>query len=78
MENFDNNLRECTISYLNGNEINEDYKYFVDKFIYYMGAYCAELKTTDSEILNDDKLYKSVCSLFKSVVLNKQLKIELV
>jgi hypothetical protein len=44
MKNFDKNLREFTISYLKGNEeINEDYRYFVDKFIYFMGAYCANL-----------------------------------
>jgi len=78
MKNFDNNLREFTISYLKGNEINEDYKFLVEKFIYYMGAYCAEMKTTDSEILNNDKLYKSVSSLFKSVIMEKQLNMEVV
>jgi hypothetical protein len=73
MKNFDNNLREFTISHLNGNKIDEDYKFLVEKFIFYMDAYCAEMKTTDSEVLNNDKLYKTVSSLFKSVIMEKQL-----
>lgn len=79
MKNFENNLRECTISYLKGNKISDEDKYFVDKFIYYMGAYCAEMKsTTEYEILYNDKLYKKIFSLFQSVILNKQLKLEFV
>jgi len=78
MKNFENNLRECTISFLKGNEISDDYKYYVEKFLYFIGAYNAEMKTTEAEILNNDKLYKSVCSLFKSVVMQKQLNVEFV
>ena len=43
-----------------------------------MGAYNAEMKTTEGDILNDDRLYKSVCSLFKSVIMEKQLNVEFV
>ena len=78
MENFANNLRECTISHLNGNQINIEYEFFVGKFIYYMDAYCAELKKTQGDILNNDKMYDSVFSLFNSVIIKKQLNLELV
>jgi len=78
MENFANNLREYTISHLNGNQINNEYDFFVSKFIYYMDAYCAELKKTHGDILNNDKMYESVFLLFNNVVIKKQLNLELV
>lgn len=78
MKNFENNLRECTIYFLNGKEINDDYKYYVEKFLYFIGAYNAEMKTTEFEILNSDKLYKSVFSLFNSVIMQKQLNVDFV
>ena len=79
MENFAQILRESTIDFLNGNQINDEYKIYVDKFLYYTDAYCAELKsTTIDDILNNDKTYNMIFNLFNSVILKKQLNLELV
>ena len=78
MENFAQTLRESTIQFLNGNEVENENKLYVDKFLYYTDAYCAEMKTTIEEILHDDKTFNMVFRLFNSVILNKQLNLELV
>ena len=78
MENFAQTLRESTIQFLNGNEVEKENKLYVDKFLYYTDAYCAEMKTTIEEILHDDKTFTMVFRLFNSVILNKQLNLELV
>ena len=78
MENFAQTLRESTIQFLNGNEVEKENKLYVDKFLYYTDAYCAEMKTTIEEILHDDKTFNMVFRLFNSVILNKQLNLELV
>lgn len=73
---FADNLRVCTIKHLKGIEVEEEYKKVVDRFIYYMGAYCAELKYTEGEILHNDKLYASVFRLFNSVILKRDFDLE--
>lgn len=79
MENFAQSLRESTIDFLKGNQINDEYKIYVDKFLYYTGAYCAELKsTTIDDILNNDKTYNMIFNLFNSVILKNQLSLEIV
>lgn len=79
MENFAQILRESTIDFLNGNQINDEYKIYVDKFLYYTDAYCAELKSvTINEILDNDKTYNMIFNLFNSVILKNQLNLELV
>ena len=77
MENFAQSLRESTINYLNTNQTTEN-QIYVDKFLYYTDAYCAEMKTSIEEILYDDKTYNMVFRLFNSVILKKQLNLELV
>jgi hypothetical protein len=78
MENFAQTLRESTINFLNGKEVENEHKLYVDKFLYYTDAYCAEMKTTIEEILHNDKTYNMVFRLFNSVILTKQLNLELV
>jgi hypothetical protein len=78
MENFAQNLREATILFLNGNQINEEYKIYVDKFLYYTEAYCVELNSNMYEVLYDDKTYNMVFSLFNSIILERMLNSELV
>jgi len=78
MENFAQNLRQSTIDFLKGEEIDIENKIYVDKFLYYTDAYCAELKsTTIYDILNNDKTYHMIFNLFNSVILKRQLKLEL-
>ena len=73
---FADNLRVCTINHLNGKEVEEEYKKIVNRFIYYMGAYCAELSYTEGEILRVDELYESVFKLFNSIILRKEFDLE--
>lgn len=78
MENFAQSLRESTILSLKGNTISEEDKIFVDKFLSYTDAYCAEMKTSIDEILLDDKTFNLVFKLFNSVILTKQMNLQLV
>lgn len=78
MKNFAQSLRESTIDFLKGREVDKEYKIYVNKFIYYTDAYCVEMKTTIDDILQDDKTFNMVFGLFNSIILNKQLNLELV
>lgn len=78
MEGFAQTLRQSTINFLNGKEVENENKLYVDKFLYYTDAYCAEMKTTIDDILLDDKTFNMVFRLFNSVILTKQLNLELV
>ena len=72
MKNFANDLRKCVIDELKGEPIDERYQKVVNRFIYYMEAYCAELKCTECDILMNDKKYESVFSLFNNIIFKKE------
>ena len=59
-------LRNQAIQFFQGIIIEDE---IVKKFISYIKAFCAELKFTEVEILNDDKLFDKVFHLFNVVVL---------
>ena len=63
-------LRELAkASLLRGESLvkDKDDEIALQKFTTYIEAYCAELKTTDYEILLNDELFESVYSLFQNI-----------
>lgn len=65
-------LRQSAIDFFSGKECDN---ITVKKFIDYIGAYCADLKCNESDILYNDKLFNSVYHLFEVVILNKQYQL---
>ena len=61
------NLRELTILSFQGEEITEN-KRIVERFKSFIEAYCAELKKTEHDVLQNDETYEIVLSLFDSVL----------
>jgi hypothetical protein len=63
-------LRELAkASLLRGESLvkDDDDEIALQKFTSYIEAYCAELKTTEHEILLNDELFESVYSLFYNI-----------
>jgi hypothetical protein len=63
-------LRELAkASLLRGESLvkDKDDEIALKKFTTYIEAYCAELKTTEHEILLNDELFESVYSLFYNI-----------
>lgn len=63
-------LRELAkASLLRGESLvkDKDDEIALQKFTSYIEAYCAELKTTEHEILLNDELFESVYSLFYNI-----------
>ncbi len=75
MKNLANDIRKCVINELKGEPIDSRYEKVVGRFIYYMDAYCAELKCTECDILLNDERYESVFSLFNNIILKKEFSI---
>lgn len=59
------NLRELTILAFQGEEIKEE---IVERFKWFIEAYCAELKRTENDVLFNDETYDMVLSLFDNVM----------
>lgn len=60
-------IRELTIKSFN--EDISEYKDIVEKFKWFMKAYCADFKsTTEYDILSDDKLFNLVFDLFENAM----------
>ena len=64
-------LRESVSSYLKKGELFGD-KEIVFEFLKYMEAYCAELKKTEYDILDDDEQWDFVYHLFDSIILKNK------
>jgi hypothetical protein len=65
-------LRQLAIDFFNGIESTNE---ILKKFIDYIGAYCADLKCSESDILYNDKLFNNVYGLFEIVILKKQYQL---
>ena len=64
-------LRQSVISYLKEGKLFGD-KDIVFEFIKYMDAYCAELKKTEWDILNNDENWEYVYQLFDAIILKNK------
>jgi hypothetical protein len=63
-------LRELAkASLLRGESLvkDKDDEVILQKFTTYIEAYCAELNTTDYEVLLDDELFETVYSIFHNI-----------
>ena len=63
-------LRDLAKSSLFGGEYlakGEENEIILSKFLSYIDAYCAELKTTEHEILLNDELFNDVYSIFSNI-----------
>ena len=63
-------LRELAkASLLRGESLvkDKDDEFLLQKFTTYIEAYCAELKTTEHDILLNDELFESVYSIFHNI-----------
>jgi len=61
-------LRKQAIQFFQGITVENE---IVKKFIDYIKAFCAELKYTEIEVLNSDKLFDNVYHLFNVVVMKE-------
>ena len=69
-------LRESVISYLKEDKLFGD-KEIVFEFLKYMEAYCAELKKTEWDVLNDDEHWDYVYGLFDAIILKSKPELTL-
>jgi hypothetical protein len=64
-------LRQNAYKFYKGEDILEKDKNTVDKFFKYLEAYCVETKSTELDILLNDKNWENVYNLFDSIILKK-------
>lgn len=64
-------VRESAISiYKNGEKIENE---IMRKFFYYLEAYCVETKSTEDDILLNDKKWRTFFELFNNVMLKEEV-----
>jgi hypothetical protein len=68
MKKLSSSIRESAIDIYRGNKKIEDDT--MRKFFYYIEAYCVETKSTEDDILFNDKKWNSVFELFNNVMLD--------
>jgi hypothetical protein len=67
MKKLSSSIRESAIDIYSGDKKIEDET--MRKFFYYIEAYCAETKSTEDDILFNDKKWNSVFELFNNIML---------
>jgi hypothetical protein len=60
-------LRECAIKFFKHGEMSKSFEKILRKLIYYIEAYCAELKFNIDEILFNDERWEQVWKIFHSI-----------
>jgi hypothetical protein len=60
-------LKDQVNKRVSGHQVDHSTKPYVDKFMNYIDAYCAELKYTDVEILRDDDHFERVFEIYSSI-----------